>query len=322
MNYILDTVEANPEARIKVFTTKNNTSYSTPIFPNTKIYRLGSISSNSFNRYTTYIWYNFVSSIILLLMKTDFIIAFESLSVFPLWITSNLKNRKNAHIHFHEFISQTERASSSKYMKLLFRIEDILLKKYPCSHTNEDRKLLFVKDKAWLNPDSVEVRPNMPPKSWWNEFGQYKQKSKDGKIRLVYVGACDNKTMYVKELLDLVANNPDKLQLTIISQQLDEETQKLILQYSKKPVKILPPIDYFNLPKELVNHDIGLVIYKGVNQNHIYSVPNKVFEYLACGLSVVCDISLTTTKKLKHKDIYLIDMKNLLAEFNLINAFY
>ncbi len=311
MNFIFDTLEENPSQKILVFTTKNTTSYSTPDFPNTKIYRFGTISSNPVKRYASYLWFNLMSSVVLIMNRIDQITVFETLSIFPLWPVSKKFKSKKGHIHFHEYVSDSERSASSAYMKILFKLEDQLLKKYTCSQTNEDRKRLFLIDKPFLKSEMVEVRPNIPPKSWWNKYGQFKIPSTDGKIRLVHVGACDDKTMYVREVLDWVNANQDQLELTIISQQLDEQTRDLIALYNTVSVKLLAPINYYELPKELVKYDVGLVLYKGHIPNYVYNVPNKVFEYLACGLEVMADIKLLSTENLKLSKIKIIDFEKL-----------
>ncbi len=314
MNFIFDASEENPCQKIIVFTTKNTTSYKTPHFPNTKIYRFGTISSNPVKRYTSYLWFNLISSIVLLLNRVEKITVFETLSIFPFWLVSKIDKSIKGHIHFHEYISESERHASSGYMKFLFKLEDQLLKKYFCSQTNEDRKQLFLTDKPFLKSEMVEVRPNMPPKSWWNLYGQFKKKSTDEKIKLVYVGACDNQTMYVKEVLDWVKAYQDKLELTIISQQLDEQTRNLIVGYNSPAIMVKNPIDYYELPKELINYDVGLVLYKGHIPNYVYNVPNKVFEYLACGLSVLASNQLTSVVNLSHKKIRAVDFNNLQDE--------
>ncbi len=311
MNFIFDTLEKNPSHPILVFTTKNSTSYTTPHFPNTKIYRFGTISSNLIQRYVTYLWFNLMCSIVLLMNKVESIIVFETLSLFPLWVISKIFKSKRGHIHYHEYISKPERNASSAYLKALFILEDQLLKKYQCSQTNVDRKRLFLIDKPFLNSEMIEVRPNMPPRSWWDQYGKFKKLSTDTRVRLVYVGACDHKTMYIKEVLDWININQEVLELTIFSQELDKETENLILGYNCKSIKLLQPIDYYDLPKELIKFDIGLVLYNGHIPNYVYSVPNKVYEYLCCGLQVIVDQKLITTVRLGIDQIHVVDFTNL-----------
>ena len=187
MNFIFDAFEENPDQKILVFTTKNTTSYSTPYFPNTKVYRFGTISSKPVKRYASYVWFNLMSTIVLLMHRVDKMTVFETLSVFPLWMITKIYKSKKGHIHFHEYISEPERSAGSAYLKALFILEDQVLKKYSCSQTNEDRKWLFLIDKPFLKSNMVEIKPNMPPKLWWNQYGKFKNLSTDGKIRLVYV---------------------------------------------------------------------------------------------------------------------------------------
>lgn len=318
MNFIFDTLEENPSQKILVFTTKNTSLYTTPNFLNTKIYRFGTISSNPTKRYASYVWFNLMSSIVLLWYRVDKIIVFETLSIFPLWLVSKLVKSKKGHIHFHEYISEIERIESSTYMKSLFKFEDQLLKKYPCSHTNEDRKQLFLIDKPFLQSEMIEVRPNIPPKSWWNKYGQFKEKSFNESTRLVYIGAFDDQTMYVKELLDWVLANQDKLELTIISHQLNKQTEDLIACYKTKAIRVMKPIDYYDLPKELIKYDIGLVLYKGHIPNYVYNIPNKVYEYLSCGLEVMVDIKLLSTANLTLSKIKVVDFEDLKGTCNFL----
>lgn len=307
MNFIFDTIEKNSDQRILVFTTKNTTCYKTPHFPNTKIYRFGTISSNLIQRHVSYLCFNIMCSIVLLMNKIESIIVFETLSLFPLWVISKIYKSKRGHIHYHEYISKPERNTSSAYLKALFILEDQLLKKFQCSHTNLDRKRLFLIDKPFLNSEMIEVRPNMPPRSWWDQYGKFKKLSIIKRVRLVYVGACDYRTMYIREVLDWVNIYQDLLELTIFSQELDKETENLILGYNCKSIKLLPPIDYYDLPKELVNFDIGLVLYNGHIPNYVYNVPNKVYEYLSCGLQVIVDQKLITTVRLGIEQIHVVD---------------
>jgi hypothetical protein len=122
--------------------------------------------------------------------------------------------------------------------------------------------------------------------------------------------------MYLTELLDWVKNNRDLLQLTIISQQYNAKTFQLINDSLSPNIILKKAIDYYDLPKELVKYDIGLVIYKGHIPNYVYNVPNKVYEYLSCGLIVLADKCLITTASLNLDSIKIIDFWKL-NEINL-----
>jgi hypothetical protein len=113
--------------------------------------------------------------------------------------------------------------------------------------------------------------------------------------------------MYIKEVLDWVKANPQQLELTIISQQLDEQTRDLIAGYDTTSLKVKGPIDYYELPKELVKYDVGLVLYKGHIPNYVYNVPNKVYEYLSSGLKVLTSDKLISTLAIKDSFVNGVD---------------
>jgi hypothetical protein len=238
-----------------------------------------------------------MGAMILLITRPDTVLVYESLSIFPAYIYSLVFSKKKIHIHYHEYTSLQEKESASLYMKFLFKCEDKLLKKCTSSHTNEDRKELFLNDHPNLKADNTAVYPNMPPQSWWKDFGQTKKPWNGGKIKLVYVGVLDSETMYLKEVLQWVKSNPDKLELTLISHQFDQKTKEIIQKFKNGNIFVKSAIDYYSLPMELVKYDIGLVLYKGHIPNYLYNVPNKVFEYLHCGLKVIADTSLISLKK-------------------------
>lgn len=310
MNFIQDLEESEKEFILNVISTKNNTTYTNFTTSIGSVIRLGAISQGSLARYLSYLIFNLGSLLRLIFFKPQEIAVFETLSIWPAYFYKKINKKVNIHVHHHEYASLQELEVSSVYFKFLHRKEKLLFKRATFSHTNEDRKEMYLKDHPYLVAANVEVYPNLPPQSWWYEFGSKKIAWQGPKIKLVYVGALDLDTMYVKEVVEWVLSNPDLLQLTFISQQMNTDTLLYIQSKIGSEIKILKPINYEYLPSELINHDIGISLYKGVNKNHIYGVPNKVYEYLYCGLKVLGDNCLKSTSKLGHSDIYLADLKH------------
>jgi hypothetical protein len=162
-----------------------------------------------------------------------------------------------------------------------------------------------------LNAETVAVYPNLPPQHWWHKFGQHKKLWDGGVIKLVYVGVLDTDTMYLEQVLRWVRQNQDNLELTIYCHQMTESAALLVTQYSGSNVYHKSAINYYYLPNELVNYDIGLVLYNGHIQNYIYNVPNKVHEYLDCGLKVISDPVIISLQKLQCPDIFFVDFRKL-----------
>ncbi len=316
MNFISDAVCQNHNTNLNVYTSKNSSPFNNISFENIKIRHYGIISVNPFVRYFSYVYYNFFCSLHLIISRPDIVLAYETLSICPAFIYKLLFPSKRIHIHYHEYISPLEKKRSSFYMKILFKCEEKLLVNATCSHTNVDRKTLFLRDNKYLKEDQVKVYPNLPPTHWWENYGKNKKNRITSPIKLVYVGSLDADTMYLTELLDWVKNNRDLLQLTIISQQYNAKTFQLINDSLSPNIILKKAIDYYDLPKELVKYDIGLVIYKGHIPNYVYNVPNKVYEYLSCGLIVLADKCLITTASLNLDSIKIIDFWKL-NEINL-----
>ena len=311
MNFIFDVLSQKPDYRISVVTSVNSSPFANQEYNGVKIYRLGSVSENSVRRYLSYLKYNVVSLLILFIKRPDIVVVYETLSVFPALIYSKIVKNKMIHVHYHEYVSLREKELASGYMKFLFLCESSLLKKITCSQTNEDRKALFLKDNPNINPEEVQVYPNMPPKTWWQDFGQYKKPWQGGKVKLVYVGVLDAETMFLEELLTWISDNEEELELTIFSQTVSTSANALLLKFESNSIILKPALNYYQLPSELVLYDIGLVLYKGHIPNYVYNVPNKVYEYLSCGLRVISDPVIQSLKGLGMPSVLTIEFRNI-----------
>lgn len=83
---------------------------------------------------------------------------------------------------------------------------------------------------------------------------------------------------YLDDCVLLIAGGGDVLHL------LREKTMKLGL---KDKVIFVPKQPYARLSEYTANADIGLAIDKDTNLNYRFSLPNKLFDYMHCGLPVL-----------------------------------
>lgn len=310
MNFIFDVLSQKPDYKISVITSFNSSPFANQEFEGVKIFRLGSVSENSIKRYLSYLMYNIFSVLILFIKRPDVVVVYETLSIFPAYIFSKVFKKKKIHVHYHEYMSIKEKKAASLYMKFLLLCERNLLKKVTCSQTNEDRKAMFLKDNTYLHTGNLEVYPNLPPKTWWRDYGQHKIAWQGGKIKLVYVGVLDAETMYLKEVLQWVSQHPNELELTLFSQDVSLSARKLFSQFKSDNILLKSALEYNTLPQELIKHDVGLVLYKGHIPNYVFNVPNKVYEYLSCGLKVIGDKALIMLGNSSLKGVYQIEFNN------------
>lgn len=300
MNDILEVDSLVPKIECKVYTSPMANTWFTS--RNARISRVGvDYMGGVVRRYTQYIWFNLRVFISLLFFNPTKILAYETLSILPVYLILLLRKTIPVHIHYHEYTSLAEIEKGSAYFKLLHRLEKKLWRKcnVMLSHTNEDRKRLFLADYAYINKEKVSVYPNYPPSSWYAEAKKNrKDKQVDEPIRLVHVGALGLESMYVKEIVDWVIAQKGTYSLDFYVSNSSSETRAYLRQVMQQCnfIRVRESVKYYDLPNILANYDVGLVLYNGIILNHIYNVPNKVFEYLSCGLQVWYSDKLLSTQ--------------------------
>jgi glycosyltransferase involved in cell wall biosynthesis len=296
MNFI-NAIGEMDSVKSKVFTTfiKNAIWFSKK---HTTIHRVSKQHTTTLGRYWGYLKFNFGSFFQLVVFRPTYIFIFETHSVFSAYFYKILEPKTKVHIHYHEYTSPQEIKKSSLYFKGLHALE----KKLFCtcesmSHTNEDRVELFLKDYPFVKESKMIVAPNIPPSQWY-EFSQVNKKEKTvGITRLVHVGALSLETMYVEKMVEWVIAQKGLFTLDFYTDNITDGARKYIEGLQSNLIQINDSINYFELSKVLIHYDIGLTLYNGHIPNHVYSVPNKVLEYLACGLGVWYPNELISTQK-------------------------
>ncbi|WP_282041190.1 hypothetical protein [Winogradskyella flava] len=285
--------------------------YKTPF---AKVIRFGISNSRGklgvLKRYFSYLKFNFFGLVFLLIKRPTKVLYYETISSFPPLAYSRLFPKAKMYILYHEYTSKEEYLNGPDLVKLFHKFE---IKRYNSaqwiSHTNIDRSKLFSKDYG-IALDKVKILPNYPPKSWLkNNRSDIKNKKH---LKLVYAGyTLDNQSMFVREIFEILKLN-DNLTLDFY---LLKRPKDII--YDIKMKRISNRINwndglaYDQLPKVLTKYDIGLILYKGTTQNYKYNAPNKLFEYLACGLKVWYPKTMLGVKNYRSSRVIEIDFDNL-----------
>jgi hypothetical protein len=190
------------------------------------------------------------------------------------------------------------------------------------SQTNEVRLQKMIRDNHLESMDQCvfHVMPNYPSQFWAKSKTNY---GISKKIRLVYVGSLGYDTTYLKELTEWAGKNESDVTLDLYSHNIDEKAKSFLSSVNTDGIQFRGSINYSQLPEVLTNYDVGLVIYKPVSDNWIYNAPNKVFEYLACGLDVWFSKTMTYAMNLTtdatYPKIIAVDFDKL-EEFDLKKA--
>ncbi len=264
------------------------------------------VNSSSVLRLFNY--FLFYSKCLYLLIKhrPKSILYFETISSLAPLFYKKIKGPKVKLLaHYHEYTSVHEYKHNMRLVTLMHQMETRM---YPwayswISQTNEVRLEKFINDNGLEKIDQpvFHTMPNYPSKYWAKRKAVF---NSTDKIRLVYVGSLGYDTMYLQELADWVRKNKDYMSLDFYAYNIDERAKQFLQEQNDNCIRFHGGCDYNELPEILKDYDVGLSIYKPVSDNWIYNAPNKIFEYLACGLDVWFSRTMTYTKRLERGDVF------------------
>ena len=285
---------------VSIFTTCSQNNWFSATFP---IFRLGNYTTSRWSRYWTYLYFNLTCLFYLCFYRPKKVLYYETYSAWPVYWYKKLFPSIHVFIHFHEYVSDKEKKESSAYYKYLLVKETALLKKAIwISHTNEDRMQLFQQDYPFLSKDQCYILPNYPPADWAIRAQKIRANRQVSAVkRMVYVGAIGLNSTYIREISAWLKEQKGAFTLDIYSSNIDKDVLIFLHNLKSSYILIHKEILYFELPEQLATYGIGLVLYKGHIPNYVYNVPNKVYEYLACGLEVWYSEELYSTNTFKQK---------------------
>lgn len=325
---VINSISELENTNCRIYTTNNNGNKNWFASNKIQINRIGTIKNNSYSRYWSYFKFNSCTFFSLLIQKPNAVAAFETYSVLPIYLYKKLFFKTKVHIHYHEYTSPEEIKSSSYYYKVLHALEKkLFIACESISHTNKDRMQLFLKEYPFINPSKGIVAPNLPPSNWYDYAKSNKKENTTRIVRLVHVGALSLDTMHVEKMVEWVLAQKGLLTLDFYTDNITADARKLIEGLQNSTIRLHNSINYFDLPKVLIHYDIGLTLYNGHIPNYVYNVPNKVYEYLACGLGVWYSSELISTQKFINENKILgcksIDFKEVeTLQLNLDDIFY
>jgi hypothetical protein len=317
---LLDYFAKNSKDQIIVLTTKNkNKKLRVYKNPSKQIcfHRSPAIVSNSSLRLWHYLYFYLNGLILLFKHQPKSVLYFDTISSWPALMYKKLKKSKVKLLaHYHEYCTPLEYANNMLLVKAMHKQE---AKMYPHSYhwisqANEVRLQKMISDHHLqnINESVFHTMPNYPSRHWAKIRTSYRNSKK---IRLVYVGSLGYDTTYLEGLAQWVIKNKAQVTLDFYSHNMDEKAESFLALIEEEGIQFHGGVNYQELPEILINYDIGLVIYKPVSDNWIQNAPNKIFEYLACGLDVWFPKTMTYTLSLATEEtmpkIIPVDFENL-----------
>jgi hypothetical protein len=286
LNYIDEREDGQLHCKVWTTEQEGNSLYPSKI----KVVKLPGLKprDNKFRRILNYLTFNIQVYLQLIAYKPQKILYYESISALPALLYKILWNiNVEILVHYHEYTSPEEYQSGMALNRIIHKLEQWNYKSYKwISHTNQTRAYLFSKDNMGYNIPKIQILPNYPPRSWSRHHGYVKKKNPSNSLKLVYVGALCTETMYTKELCKWVSQQHGNVILDFWSQNISDYAEAYFKANTFKWVNLRGGVNYNQLPTVLSDYDIGVILYKGHIPNYVHNAPNKLFEYLVCGLDV------------------------------------
>jgi hypothetical protein len=238
---------------------------------------------NALRRYFNYFKFNAGAMWYLIRKRPGRVLYFETISSLPAVLFKFINRACDILVHYHEYTTIGEYKTGMKLNRIFHTLEKRL---YPraawVSHTNEFRLQKFLKDVEPVRVPRAAVLPNYPPRNW------YVKPREDSPVpmRFVYVGSLSMETMYTRAFADWVNSQNGRVTWDIYSHNMASDAREFLAKNCSSWIHQFNGVQYSDLPGILKNYDVGVILYNGHIPNYKYIAPNKLFEYVACGLDV------------------------------------
>jgi hypothetical protein len=306
MNFINCKSAAAPEALLDIYTTRCQGSLA-PFVPGAvsdRIFRFGAKKSpgSAIGRAFHYLRFNASTLWRLIRTRPGAVIYFESISAFPAFVYKKFINRRSRlFLHYHEYMTPQEYEHGMRMVRAFHRLERRLYGHASwVSHTNAGRMQRFVNDLNNIPVPNRNILPNYPPKSWQSGH----KKSTGRPLKVVYIGSLSLDTMYTREFATWVVAQQGRVRWDIYSQNVVPEAAAFVQTLPPHLVRLHPAVNYADIPDILKQYELGVILYTGHIPNWVDVAPNKLFEYLACGLDVWLPMNMTGSLAYVTSDTY------------------
>ena len=234
-----------------------------------------------------YAEYNLRLFFFLLFRKHDIYHANDLDTLLPMWLVSSIYRKKLVY-DTHEYFTGVPEIQNRYFVKKVWSgIEKFLFPKVKHVFTvNESISELYFKE---YKSRPLVIR-NLPEKKIINKLKSRKDLGlPENKKVVILQGSGINIHRGAEELLEAIAIQ-DKLFLCVVGK---GDVINNLRKRSSKPdliskVLFVDALPYEKMMQYTMNADVGVSLDKPNNLNYLYSLPNKVFDYLKVGIPIVC----------------------------------
>ncbi|WP_430405413.1 glycosyltransferase [Fluviicola sp.] len=249
-----------------------------------------------------YAWFNFRLFWFLLFHRSDILVANDLDTLLPNYLVSRLKRKKLVYDSHEYFTEVPELISRPKVKAVWERIERFI---FP--------KLRFVSTVNQSIAQKYEAKYGVPLKvirnvsPLWHPAAIQSKKElgiPEGKHILIMQGAGLNVDRGVEEAIRMMPFLENTVLIIVGSGDIipamkklveKEKWEDLVLFFGKRP--------YRELLQFTQQADLGLSFDQPTNPNYLFSLPNKIFDYIHTSTPIVCSDLIEVSKLVKSYEV-------------------
>jgi len=257
-------------------------------------------SGRAVARLLQHLWFTLGTLWRLLRFRPAAILYFEPHSALPVYLyTRYFKPATAVFIHNHEYYGPDQFALPGMRVVQLFHKREVAYlyrKAVWISQTNAVRLAMFQRDYPFVAPAAMQVLPNYPPRDWVGDVAAQPRPARPP-LRCVHVGSVSLEDSYVREVCEWVVRQQGRVTLDFYDYNIPARTRQYLASVDARFVRCFDAgVPYEEMPRVLAAYQVGVVLHRGTTLNYIHNAPNKLFEYLACGLDVWSPVDMLGIK--------------------------
>lgn len=234
-----------------------------------------------------YVEYNIRLFFFLLFQKFDFLVSNDLDTLFACDLAATSKGKKIVY-DSHEYFTEVPELQNRKIIKKLWEaIEIMTFRNLTRTYTVNDSIAKIYNEKYKMNFRVIKNLPEL--KSIEKTKSKKDLQLPEDKFILILQGAGINIQRGAEELIEAMRFLDNCFLIIIGSGDVFPLLKNKLLNEVElnQNIRLVDKVPYHEMMQYTFNADLGFTLDKNTNPNYLYSLPNKIFDYMKAGVPIV-----------------------------------